>query len=83
VLLEMSRFGREVRGVTVCLDRPDNPLGGVDQRCRLRALLKSGLVLRAEAINGQIQAAVGRSTARLALHVGVALDGHMRRRPIG
>ena len=71
----MSRFGREVHGVTAHLGESHNPLGGVDQRCRIRARLQSGLVVRAEAINGQIETAVGRSAARLALHVAAALDG--------
>jgi hypothetical protein len=75
VLLAMSRFAPEVRGVTVCLAEPHNPLGGVDQRCRVQARLRSGLVLRAEAINGQMEAAVGRSVAHLALLVAEALDG--------
>lgn len=71
----MSRFGQEVFGVTARLGASRNPLGGVDQRCRLRARLQSGLVLRAEAVNGRIETAVGRSAARLALHVAAALDG--------
>jgi hypothetical protein len=75
VLLAMSRFGREVRGVTARLAESHNPLGGVDLRCRIRARLRSGLVLRAQAINGHIGTAVGRSVARLALHVAAALDG--------
>lgn len=75
LLLAMSRFGSEVHGLTARLVQSHNPLGGFDQRCRVRARLQSGLVLRAEAINGQIQAAVGRSAARLALHVAAALDG--------
>ncbi len=57
------------------LAEPRNPLGGVDQRCRVQARLQSGLVLRAEAINGQMEAAVGRSVAHLALLVAEALDG--------
>ena len=81
VLLSMSRFGREVHGVTARLAETHNPLGGVDQSCRVRARLRSGLVLRAEAINGQIGTAVGRSSARLALRVAEALDGHAGRRP--
>ncbi|HUL80414.1 MAG TPA: hypothetical protein VL691_24345 [Vicinamibacteria bacterium] len=75
VLLALSRFGREVHGVTVRLDESRNPLGGVDQRCRVRARLQSGLVLRAEAINGRIETAAGRSAARLALLVAAAIDG--------
>lgn len=80
----MSRFGQEVHGVTARLGESHNPLGGVDQRCRVRARLLSGLVLRAEAINGQIETAVGRSAARLALHVAAALEagaGHRRPAP--
>ena len=79
VLLAMSRFGREVRRVTARLTESQNPLGGVDQRCRFRAHLHSGLVLRAEAMNGRIEAAVGRSASRLALRVAEALDGDGRR----
>jgi len=75
VLLAMSRFGPEVDGVTARLAESANPLGGVDQRCRVRARLQSGVVLRAEAINGQIETAVGRSAARLALRVAEALGG--------
>jgi hypothetical protein len=75
VLLALSRFGPEVHGVTASLAEAHNPLGGMDQRCRLRARLQSGLVLRAEAINGRIETAVGRSVAHLALLVAAALDG--------
>jgi hypothetical protein len=80
VLLAMSRFGQEVHGVTARLGESQNPLGGIDQCCRIRARLRSGLVLRAEAINGRIETAVGRSAARLALHVAAALDGGAGRR---
>ena len=90
VLLAMSRFGREVHGVTARLDESHNPLGGHDQGCPIRARLRSGPVLRAEAINGQIETAVGRSVAHLALLVAEALDGgdgrhaaaRPRRRPV-
>ena len=64
--------------MTARLAESHNPLGGVDQRCRVRARLQSGLVLRAEAIDGQIETAVGRSAARLALLVAAALDAAMR-----
>ena len=81
VLLAMSRYGREVHDVTARLAESHNPLGGVDQRCRLRARMHSGLVLRAEAMNGLIETAVGRSVAHLALLVGAALDdGYGRQR---
>ena len=75
VLLAMSRFSPEVQGVTARLAEAPNPLGGVDQRCRVEARLQSGLVLRAEAMNGLIETAVGRSVAHLALAVAEALDG--------
>ena len=75
VLLAMSRFGPEVHGVRAHLAEPRNPLGGVDQRSRVRARLHSGLVLRAEAIDGRIEAAVDRSAARLALLIAAALGG--------
>jgi hypothetical protein len=79
VLLSMSRFSPEVHGVTARLARCPNPLGGVDQRCRVRARLLSGHVVRAEAINGQIETAVGRSATRLALLVREVLDGRAGR----
>src|SRR5512135_1766925 len=81
VLLAMSRFGPEVHGVTARLAAARNPLGGVDQRCRVRARLYSGLVLRAEAMNGLIETAVGRSVAHLALLVAEAVDGAGGRHP--
>jgi len=74
VLLDLGRFGREVHGLTVQLGRSRNPLGGVDQRCRVRARLQSGRVLCVESIGGKIDAAVSRSAARLALLVAAALD---------
>lgn len=75
VLLAMSRFGPEVLSVTARLGESHNPLGGVDQHCHIRARLLSGLVLHAEAINGEVETALGRSVARLALHIAAALDG--------
>jgi hypothetical protein len=76
VLLSMSRFEPEVHAVTARLAEVSGPLGGVDQRCRVEARLQSGLLLRAEAMNGLIGTAVGRSVAHLALLVAEALDGH-------
>jgi hypothetical protein len=81
VLLAMSRFGREVQGVTARLAESHNPLGGLDQRCRVRAVLRSGLVLHAEAINGELETAVGRSAARLGRLVAAELDGGDGRTP--
>jgi hypothetical protein len=84
VLLAMSRFGRAVLVVSVRLARLPNPLGGVDQGCRVRSRLQSGRVVRAEAINGSIEVAVRRAVAHLAMLVAEALaDGDAGgRRPL-
>jgi hypothetical protein len=82
VLLELSRFGPEVQRAAVHLTESPNPLGGADQSCRIRARLHSGLVLQAEAVNGQHETAAGRSAVRLALLVAAAFgDGGGRREP--
>jgi hypothetical protein len=75
VLLALSRFGPRVRKATVRLAAPANPLGGVDQRCRIHAWLKDTDDLHAEAINGGFEEAVVRAAAQLATRVGSALDG--------
>jgi len=75
MLLEMSRFGPGIQAVTVRLTESQNPLGGVDRRCRVRARLHSGLLLQAEAVNGELGEALGRSASRLARLVAIALDG--------
>jgi hypothetical protein len=75
VLLAVSRFGPGIQGVRVRLAESQNPLGGLDRSCRLRARLRSGLLLQAEAVNGELEAAVGRSAGRLARLVAAALDG--------
>ena len=75
VLLALSRFGGQVRKVTVRMAQPANPSGGVDQRCRMRAWLQAADDVGAEAINGRIETAVGRAAARLAKRVAWALDG--------
>ena len=79
VLLALSRFGPQVESVTVSLTEPVNALGGVDQRCRMRALLLKHEDILAEAINGGFESAVARASAQLASRVDVALDGHGRR----
>jgi hypothetical protein len=81
VLLAMSRFGQEVRGVAVRLAESHNPLGGVDQHCRVQARLRSGPELHAESINGELGVAVGRSAGRLARLVAAQLDGRGDRIP--
>jgi hypothetical protein len=80
VLLALSRFGPRVLRITVCLTEPANPLGGVDQRCWMRAWLLECEGIHAEAINGGIEAAVARAAAQLAKRVEAALDGGARHR---
>ena len=75
VLLALSRFGPRVSKVTVRLTEPANPLGGVDQRCRMRAWLQGSDDIHAEAINGGFEAAVTRAAAQLAKRLDFALDG--------
>jgi hypothetical protein len=75
VLLALSRFGPRVRKVTVRLSEPLNPLGGVDQRCRMRAWLEQSNGIHAEAINGGFEPAVARAAKQLAKRVDSALDG--------
>ena len=75
VLLALSRFGPWVLKVTVRLAAPPNPLGGVDQQCRIRARLQETPDIRAEAINGGFEAAVARAAAQLARRMDSALDG--------
>jgi len=77
----MSRFGSEVQAVTAQIGESKNPLGGVDRRCRVEARLRSGMKLRAEAVNGEMDRAVGRSTDRLARLVAASLDGGGTRGP--
>ena len=69
VLLELSRFGPSVERAVVHLTESHHPLGGSDQSCRIRARLKSGRVLQAEALDGQPEGAASRSALRLALLV--------------
>ena len=75
VHLALGRFGGRVQRVTVRIAKPTNPLGGIDHRCRMRAWLQAAGDVRAEAINGKVEAAVGRAATRLAKGVGWALDG--------
>jgi len=79
VLLAMSRFAPGIEGLAVRLTESENPLGGLDRRCRVRARLRSGLLLQAEAVNGELDEALGRSTVRLARLVAIALDGEAGR----
>jgi hypothetical protein len=81
VLLAVSRFGKEVKDVTVRLTVAKNPLGGIDRRCRLRARLSAGNALTVEAVNGELLTAVGRSSTRLARLVAAELDGSDGRPP--
>jgi hypothetical protein len=75
VLLALSRFGPRVRKITVRLTEPVNALGGVDQRCRMRAWMHQSDDIHAEAINGGFEAAVARAAAQIAKRLDFALDG--------
>jgi hypothetical protein len=75
VLLALSRFGPRVRKVSVRLAEPANPLGGVDQRCRMHAWMRQTDDIHAEAINGGFESAVTRAAAQLAKRMDFALDG--------
>ena len=81
VLLTLSRFGPRLRKVSVRLSEPRNPLGGVDQRCRMRVWLQERNGIHAEAINGGFEAAVSRAARQLAKRMDLALDGGGRTRP--
>jgi len=86
VLLALSRYGPRVRRVTVRLAEPVNPLGGVDQRCRIRAWLQDGdgihaNDIHAEAIDGSFEEAAVRASAQLAKRLGTVLDGDGNRGP--
>jgi hypothetical protein len=86
VLLALSRYGPRIRRVTVRLAEPANPLGGVDQRCRIRAWLQDGDGvhedgMQAEAIDGSFEEAVVRASAQLAQRLGTVLDGDGNRGP--
>jgi hypothetical protein len=77
VLLALSRFGPRVHKVSVRVAELASPLGGLEQRCRMRAWLQAGNgAIGVEVINGRIEAAVGRAATRLAARVACLLDGH-------
>jgi hypothetical protein len=76
VLLALSRFGPRVHKVSVRVAALPGALGGLDQRCRMRAWLQAGDGIGVEVINGRIEAAVGRAATRLAARVTCVLDGH-------
>jgi hypothetical protein len=80
VLLALSRFGPRVTRVSVRLAEPANALGGVDQRCPMRAWLHDSDGIRAEAINGGFEAAVTRAAGQLAKRVDLSQDGGARAR---
>lgn len=75
VLLALSRFDHHVVVVKARLDRAPTSLGGADARFRVEARLRSGLRLAAEAIDGEVEGAVGRCSVRLGLLLAAALDG--------
>ena len=48
VAFELSRFGRQVRAVTVNLEDLNGPRGGIDKRCSMQADLAPGDTVRVE-----------------------------------
>lgn len=80
VLLDLSRFGPQIRKVTVRLIETVNPLGGVDQRCRMRASLVDGNDIHVETINWGFEAVVARAAIQLAKRLDSSLDAGKRGR---
>jgi putative sigma-54 modulation protein len=78
VLLTMSRFGPRLRSVTLRLAETQNPLGGVDRRCRMQADVRAMGSREAEAGNGTMETAVRRAAARLAEHLTSELGEEAR-----
>ena len=74
VLLALSRFGPGLSRVTVRLSTRGNPLGGVDQRCRICVRTASRGDVRAEVLDGTVHGAVDRAAAQLGTKVGLALE---------
>jgi hypothetical protein len=77
LLLFLSRFSARVRKVTVRIGPVANPLGGVDQICRMRARMIAVGDIRAEAMGGSAESALERAAARLATRVAWALAGSL------
>jgi hypothetical protein len=79
VLLALSRFGSQLRRVKVSLGELANPLGGVDQQCRMVASLQEGEDVHSEAIDGGFDTASVRAAGLLAKGVELALESDLRR----
>ena len=82
VAFELSRFGRQVRAVTVNLEDLNGPRGGIDKRCSMQADLSPGGRVRVEKTDSELRAAIGRTAARLAHAVARALE-RRREAPTG
>ena len=74
VAFELSRFGRQVRAVSVNLEDLNGPRGGIDKRCSMEADLAPGGRVRVEKTDSELRAAIGRTSARLAHAVARALE---------
>jgi hypothetical protein len=75
VLLALSRFEGDLFAVRARLGSSPNPLLGESEvLCRMRALLRGGLVLEAEAIDDASDGAVARAANRVALLAQAALE---------
>ncbi len=77
----LTRFGSSVERVAVQLADEENPLGGLDTRCRMRARLRNGEIVAVETLDGW--AAVDRASDRLVARIELALgDGQAALPPV-
>ncbi|HQQ76186.1 MAG TPA: HPF/RaiA family ribosome-associated protein [Thermoanaerobaculia bacterium] len=82
VSFELSRFGGQVKAVTVNLEDLNGPRGGIDKRCSMQANLAPGGMVRVEKTDSELRVAIGRTAARLAHAVARALE-RRREAPMG
>jgi ribosome-associated translation inhibitor RaiA len=74
VAFALSRFGQQVKSVSVGLEDLNGPRGGTDKRCSMQADLTPGGSVRVEKTDSELPAAVGRTAMRLAQAVARALE---------
>lgn len=77
----LGRFADRVAKVHVTLEDVNGPRGGIDKRCSMRAVLRSGgEPLIAVDLDGSIAVAIDRAAERLARRVARVLRRRRRRR---
>lgn len=74
VVLALGRFGKRVRQVTVRMAEPANRQAGVERRCRMRAWLKGGGDVAAEAIDSGFETAAVRALVQLEQRLAFVLS---------